>query len=351
MDYEYAVHAPEPTEEPQAGHWAVASGYLHKIAHNGTPFAQWHRRYYVLYSDGLLYSFKSARARSANRVIPVGRKCLRMKFEEDTSCDDCTWPKNIPRKLCFSIINSDRSYHFICKSQREMEVWQKNLKETLGKFTPSLARWENETPISVGEDSPEEENVLELTTCPKAIAGEQPTSEAAQVQRQQNDADEEVLPYDVVGEMRTMGANNKSGNSTSVHSSESSSSSLANVSTTVNASEENLLSVSRKLEEVEGDSGEETEPFNSEEFLAAEEGTQTSDPEARAFWEEMEAAKGRGHTSQEVSSGTPLEDEYTDTATEVEMAFKEVDWMVEAAFNDITSPIDGTDFHRTSTTK
>lgn len=76
------------------GHTAVASGYLYKIAHNGSIFAKWHRRYYVLYSDGLLFSYVSDRAKSSNRTIPVGRMCLRMKFGDGTSSEDCRfWPK------------------------------------------------------------------------------------------------------------------------------------------------------------------------------------------------------------------------------------------------------------------
>ncbi|CAI8011466.1 hypothetical protein GBAR_LOCUS7392 [Geodia barretti] len=116
-------------------HTAVASGYLHKLAHNGTPFACWHQRYYVLYSDGLLRSFKSSRARNSHRVIHVGRKCLRVRFGADTRSDECShWPKNCPRALCFSVINIDREYHFYCESEREFAVWRDSLQQTLAKL-------------------------------------------------------------------------------------------------------------------------------------------------------------------------------------------------------------------------
>ena len=116
-------------------HTAVASGYLHKLAHNGTLFARWHQRYYVLYSDGLLRSFKSSRARNSHRVIHVGRKCLRVRFGADTRNDECShWPKNCPRALCFSVINIDREYHFYCESEREFAVWRDSLQQTLTKL-------------------------------------------------------------------------------------------------------------------------------------------------------------------------------------------------------------------------
>lgn len=116
-------------------HTAVASGYLHKLTHNGTPFARWHQRYYVLYSDGLLRSFKSSRARNSYRVIHVGRKCLRVRFGADTRSDECRhWPKNCPRALRFSVINIDREYHFYCESEREFAVWRDSLQQTLAKL-------------------------------------------------------------------------------------------------------------------------------------------------------------------------------------------------------------------------
>lgn len=116
-------------------HTAVASGFLHKLAHNGTPFACWHQRYYVLYSDGLLHSYKSSRARHSHRVIQVGRKCLRVRFGSDTRSDECRrWPKECPRELRFSIINSDREYHFYCESEREFGIWRESLSQILSKL-------------------------------------------------------------------------------------------------------------------------------------------------------------------------------------------------------------------------
>ena len=123
-------------------HTAVASGYLFKVSHNGTPFARWHRRYYVLYSDGLLFSFKNARSKAFDRVIPVGRMCLRMKFGSETSSEDCaSWPKSVSQKLCFSIINSDCAYHFFCESEREFDSWQQHLLGTLDKLSSSGSHW------------------------------------------------------------------------------------------------------------------------------------------------------------------------------------------------------------------
>lgn len=116
-------------------HTAVASGFLHKLAHNGSPFACWHQRYYVLYSDGLLRSYKSSRARHSHRVIQVGRKCLRLRFGSDTRSDECRrWPKECPRELRFSIINSDREYHFYCESKRQFGIWRESLSRILSKL-------------------------------------------------------------------------------------------------------------------------------------------------------------------------------------------------------------------------
>ena len=114
----------------------MASGFLHKLTRSGTLFARWHQRYYVLCSDGLLYSFKSSRARLSNRVIPLGRKCLRLRFGEETRRDEWShWPKDFPRELCFSIVNSDREFHFCCDSEKELEMWRDNLLGTLDKLS------------------------------------------------------------------------------------------------------------------------------------------------------------------------------------------------------------------------
>ena len=117
-------------------HVAVASGYLHKAAGAGSLLARWHRRYYVLYSDGLLSSFKTERANYPGRVIPVGRLCLRMKFGRETSSEDCSsWPRRVSRELCFSIINTDRSYHFYCEEERAFISWRSKLVQVLNKLS------------------------------------------------------------------------------------------------------------------------------------------------------------------------------------------------------------------------
>ena len=122
-------------------HTAVASGYLHKLTHNGTPFAGWHQRYYVLYSDGLLRSYKSSRARNSHRIIQVGRKCLRLRFGSDTRSEECCrWPQGRSRSQCFSIINSDREYHFYCDSEREFASWRESLLQILAKLGSRSAR-------------------------------------------------------------------------------------------------------------------------------------------------------------------------------------------------------------------
>ena len=143
-------------------HTAVASGYLFKVSHNGTPFARWHRRYYVLYSDGLLYSFKNARSKAFDRVIPVGRMCLRMKFGSETSSEDCaSWPKSVSQKLFFSIINSDRAYHFFCESEKEFDSWQQHLLGTLDKLSSSGSHW----PVDRGDtkrDSQKERETAQI---------------------------------------------------------------------------------------------------------------------------------------------------------------------------------------------
>lgn len=110
----------------------IASGYLFKLARNKRYFSTWHRRYYVLYSDGTLYSFKNLRSSTINRTITIGRMCITIRLGEEVGDDDCSsWPSNIPKSLCFSIVNSDRSYHFVCESRREFERWEASLRDVL----------------------------------------------------------------------------------------------------------------------------------------------------------------------------------------------------------------------------
>ncbi|KAL5476302.1 hypothetical protein EMCRGX_G026228 [Ephydatia muelleri] len=116
----------------------IASGYLFKLARNKRYFETWHRRYYVLYSDGSLHSFKNLRSSTLTRTISIGRKCIAVRFGEEVGNDDCnSWPSNIPKYLCFSIVNSDRSYHFICESRREFERWEASLREARHKIQSS----------------------------------------------------------------------------------------------------------------------------------------------------------------------------------------------------------------------
>ena len=139
------VEQPHPPPRPRsrgemdgASHRAVASGYLFKLARGGTLLARWHRRYYVLYSDGLLHSYKSVRAGSPHRTIPVGRQCLRTRFGEETAREECgQWPRHIPARLRFSVVNSDRAFHFVCESERELGLWRDNLEETLRRLGPA----------------------------------------------------------------------------------------------------------------------------------------------------------------------------------------------------------------------
>ena len=118
-------------------HSAVTSGYLLKEANYGHVLSRWHRRFYVLYSDGLLCSFKSSRSSSPNKVIPVGRQCLRMRFGSKTLQGDCKWPKRVAANLRFSVVNSDRAYHFCCDTERDLANWQYHLSNILNKLTVS----------------------------------------------------------------------------------------------------------------------------------------------------------------------------------------------------------------------
>ena len=121
-------------------HKAIASGYLYKLAH-GSSVKVWHRRYYVLYSDGLLYTYHNARSKASHRTIPVGRLCLRMKFGKETVNGECSsWPHSVPVKQRFSLINTDRSYHFYANSETDLGIWKQHLQSTLERLSsPSQA--------------------------------------------------------------------------------------------------------------------------------------------------------------------------------------------------------------------
>lgn len=180
-------------------HTAVASGYLFKVSHNGTPFARWHRRYYVLYSDGLLYSFKNARSKAFDRVIAVGRMCLRMKFGAETSAADCaSWPKSVSRKLCFSIINSDRAYHFFCESEREFDSWRQHFLGTLDKLASPSSHWAVDWgDMNASEKDAASNHSMELcATCPKEQAKSRKEKETVQIEVESEE--DEQLTYDMV---------------------------------------------------------------------------------------------------------------------------------------------------------
>ena len=248
------------------GHAAVASGYLYKIAHNRSIFARWHRRYYVLYSDGLLYSYKSDRSKSSHRTIPVGRMCLRMKFGEDTSYQDCHyWPKKSLRNLCFSIINSDRSYHFFCESEKELNSWRQHLLATLGKLTSS-SNW-------ILAEKEEESEAAEK----EGIAGHVPhsliqTEVEVQTVAETSLSKQEQLPYDAVGPATSLvgveGRKEGEDNWSLDRSSEASKGSTSDESVTAHVSSQNLISVRSQLEQFEQSSEE--EPSDTEEQLSTQ---------------------------------------------------------------------------------
>ena len=127
-------------------HKAIASGYLHKLARGSSVRKVWHKRYYVLYSDGLMYSYHNARSRTSHRTIPVGRLCLRMKFGKETVNGDCrSWPRSVPVEHRFSLINTDRSYHFYTESETDFSMWKQYLQSTLERLSsPSRALLDDE---------------------------------------------------------------------------------------------------------------------------------------------------------------------------------------------------------------
>lgn len=113
----------------------------------------------MLYSDGLLCSFKNARSSTLQRVIPVGRQCLRMRFGEKTLEGDCRWPKRVAASLRFSVINSDREYHFCCESERDLAEWQYHLSSTLNKLSRvTLSKDDSSDGESDSEQSDQERN-------------------------------------------------------------------------------------------------------------------------------------------------------------------------------------------------
>ena len=376
MDYSYAM----PIDKHRS-HTAVASGYLFKVSHEGTPFARWHRRYYVLYSDGLLYSFKNARSRASNRVVPIGRMCLRMKFGEDTTLEDCnSWPKGVPQQLCFSIINSDRSYHFFCESEREFETWRQHLLGTLDKLA---SHWS----IDIGASARVEVAVSDTTfnrnaTLYATDPGDQVENDVLrkakeadiQIEVESVDDEHEQLPYDKIGpanvgghvDVRSDRVESEGDEEHTKHRltvDSDSEGSLANESTAVNVSEENLAALEPSGEEVSeeeetdkeseqtlqedtsttiqeadrttslGVKGEEgmdhnqPELANHEEQLLAE-SIQIVDPEVQEFLAgELESEALSLHTQ-----------EYAVKPDALNLEFQKVEDLIESVFNEMTSP-------------
>ena len=259
--YDVADH-----DRQSESHIAIASGYLYKIAHNGSIFARWHRRYYVLYSDGLLYSYKSDRAKSSNRTIPVGRMCLRMKFGDGTSSQDCHyWPKKVLRNLCFSIINSDRSYHFFCDSEKEMNSWRQHLLRTLGKLASS-SNWV----LAEREESGVAEKEGIANHVPHSLVQTEVAVQTGGEVVTELLSKEEQLPYDAVGPATSLvgvvGRKEGEDSWSLDSSSEASRVSMSVENTAPSVSSENLISVTSQLEQFE-QSSEEEESDTEEEPL------------------------------------------------------------------------------------
>ncbi len=152
MDYDFApegstyqIHNQENSSQ-SGQHTAIASGDLHKLAH-GKSLKVWHRRYYVLYSDGLVYSYLNARSKKSHRIIPVGRLCLKMKFGQETINGECgSWPSSVPVEHRLSIINADRTYHFYSESETELSKWKHYLQSTMDRLSsPSQNVLDNDT--------------------------------------------------------------------------------------------------------------------------------------------------------------------------------------------------------------
>jgi len=376
MDYSYAM----PTDNHRS-HTAVASGYLFKVSHEGTPFAQWHRRYYVLYSDGLLYSFKNARSKASNRVIPVGRMCLRMKFGGDTTLEDCnSWPKGVPQRLCFSIINSDRSYHFFCDSEREFETWRDHLLGTLDKLA---SHWSIDKSVSARVEVAVNDTTFHQNATPNPYTAD-PGDQAEKAQKNDKEADiqievesvEDELPYDKVGpanvgrhggvasdQVESEGGEEHTQHRLALDS--DSEGSLANESTAVNISEENLAAL-----EPSGEEASEGEETNRESEQAVRENTSTTVADAERTTnmgvkgegidcnhseltnhEEQLFIKSMQTVDPEVQEFLPIKAEELETEAlslhtqqnavkpdALDLEFQKVEDMIELVFNEMTSP-------------
>ena len=195
MDYEfadevssYSIQGSLPGRQHAEPHRAVTSGYLYKLARGRSIVKLWHKRYYVLYSDGLMYSYHSDRALTSSRTIPVGRLCLRMKFGTDTNTSECkSWPSKVPVNQRFSLINSNRSYHFYCDNDKEFSTWKHHLQLTLSKLSSSSQAAIDDplTPTLTQPDSPTQSHDI------ISQDDEQP------IPTEHSDGDDDV-PYDAV---------------------------------------------------------------------------------------------------------------------------------------------------------
>lgn len=192
MDYEFADDVSSYSiQESQRGgqhsepHRAVTSGYLYKLARSIVKV--WHKRYYVLYSDGLMYSYHSDRSLTSSRTIPVGRLCLRMKFGVETETSECkSWPSKVPINQRFSLINSDRAYHFYCDNDKEYDTWKHYLQLTLSKLSSSSRAVidEPQTDSQTQTDSQSQSHTIDSPTDEQPLLSEH--------------SDGDDIPYDAV---------------------------------------------------------------------------------------------------------------------------------------------------------
>jgi len=304
-----------------------------------------------------------------------------MKFGEDTTLEDCnSWPKGVPQRLCFSIINSDRSYHFFCESEREFETWREHLLGTLDKLA---SHWSIDKGVSarvevVVSDTTFHQNATPnpYTTDPKDQPEKAQTNDEADIQIEVESVEDE-LPYDKVGpanvgrhggvtsdQVESEGGEEHTQHRLALDS--DSEGSLANESTAVNISEENLAALEPSGEEASegeetdkeseqavqentsttvaeadrttnmGVKGEEGIDYNHSELTNHEEqlfvkSMQTVDPEVQEFLpikaEELETEALSLHTQQNAVKPDALD-----------LEFQKVEDMIELVFNEMTLP-------------
>lgn len=157
MDYEFppdmSSYEIDQHQEllPAAARIAIASGYLHKLAHGNSLMKVWHERFYVLYSDGLMYSYLNARSKASHRTIPVGRLCLRMKFGQETVQGECeSWPRSVPIQCRFTLVNTDRVYHFHAENENDLLLWKHHLQSTMERLCSQIVL-SSKTQLATGQ--------------------------------------------------------------------------------------------------------------------------------------------------------------------------------------------------------